>query len=198
MPGNDEVEFQKIMANNGMANEPDCERQGPYGLPLQRRRSLTRRGRVALIAGAAVICSGGAVCFQVDSSNERKAQEIELKAERLKLEKMREENRARENNRKVSTAAEKDRQTHVDTCVKGNARKVGKGYGAPSMRQVVEDCQAQYASSSDGSDMGAAGSSTDTGSSSLQLPVNGTLVTIAAGALGLYAITRRHTKRDRA
>lgn len=175
---------------NGFNTYPDNAATSAYGGPAPREKpGLTKRGKVAMAVAAVAIGGGSLIGYQVHSSNaaeaEAKAQEIQLQAERLELEKLREMNRASEVNRKVETTAQKARQADIDACVKANADRVGKGLGSPTRRDVVDDCQAQYAGTSDGADMEAAGTSTDTGDDGGLSVSSGML--IGVGVLGLFA-----------
>jgi hypothetical protein len=163
MTMNDREEFDQIINRMDMGTPVETIDRNPYGGPVQHHKGgLTKRGKAALGIGAAVIAGGGIIGYQVHSSNvaasEAKAQEIALKADALELEKMREMNRASEADRKTAASQEKVRQASVDSCVKSSADQVGKGYGSPSHRDIVDDCQAQYPSSLNSSDLGAAAS----------------------------------------
>ncbi|CAM5500099.1 MULTISPECIES: hypothetical protein [Streptomyces] len=136
----------------------------PYGAPVQHHKpGLTRRGKAALGIGAAVLAGGGLIGYQAYSAdaaaNETKAQEIALKQQQLELEKIKELNRASETNRKAQTSENKTRQASINACVKDKDDQVGKEYGSPSYQDVIDACQAQYASTADGDDMESAASS---------------------------------------
>ncbi|WP_399559262.1 hypothetical protein OH809_44985 (plasmid) [Streptomyces sp. NBC_00873] len=169
MPAPDD-EFDRIIKEFHVNPSENID-QNPYGAPAQPSKAgLTKRGKAALGIGAAVIAGGGLIGYQVHSANvaesEAKAQEIALKSQALELEKLRETNRANEADRKARASQEKARQASVDTCVKDSAHLVGKGYGSPSHRDIVSDCQTQYTGPNGGDDMKAAASATDTGNGS--------------------------------
>ncbi|MEU1134139.1 hypothetical protein ABZ383_30500 [Streptomyces sp. NPDC005900] len=190
-------DFDDIVKDFHMHTPTDT--YSPYGSPEQPPApGLTKRGKVAIAVGAAIIGSGSLLGYQVHSSNaaqaEAKAQEIQLKADALELEKLRELNRASEVNRKVETTAEKARQADINACVKDNANKVGKGLGAPTQRDVVDSCQAQYASTDNGEDMAAAGSSTSAGQGG-GVDVNSSML-IGAGAIALIVFTASKGRRN--
>ncbi|WP_331746864.1 hypothetical protein [Streptomyces sp. NBC_00842] len=142
----------------------------PYGATATPAKpGLTRRGKAAIGIGAAVLAGSTLIGYQIHSSNaaerEAKAQEIALKSQALKLEELRELNKASDKDRKVAATEAKARQASVDTCVKDHDHLVGKGYGSPSYRDVVEDCQAQYGTTINTGDMQAAAATNDTNNS---------------------------------
>lgn len=141
----------------------------PYGAPTTpaTKPGLTKRGKAAIGIGAAVLAGSTLIGYQIHASNaaeqEAKAQEIALKSQALRLEELRELNKANDKNRTVAATEAKARQTSVDTCVKDHDHLVGKGYGAPSYGDIVKDCQSQYGTPGSTADMQAAASTTDTG-----------------------------------
>lgn len=195
---NDRYDAEFNQMTSGFTPEPAA---GPYGdtRTQPHKPGLTKRGRIGLAVAAAVVGGGSLIGYQVHSSNEAaaeaKAQEIQLQADRLELEKLREMNRASEVNRKVETTAEQARQNDIDACVKANSDKIGKGLGSPTRRDVVDDCQAQYTGTTDGDDMAAAGTSTDTGNGGLDVS-SGMLIGVAALGLVAFAATRGRRRND--
>ncbi|MEU2873019.1 hypothetical protein ABZ769_28110 [Streptomyces olivoreticuli] len=170
MPGNDENEFARIIKELTTDTPVESIDQNPYGAPAQLRKpGLTKRGKVALGIGVAVIAGGGLIGYQVHSANvaasEVKAQELSLKSQTLELEKIREMNRANEAGRQAAASEEKVRQASVDACVKNSADLVGKGFGSPSHRDIVSDCQSRYPGTSGGDGMQPAGSAKAAGGS---------------------------------
>ncbi|WP_331764855.1 hypothetical protein [Streptomyces sp. NBC_01238] len=164
MPAPADDEFNQIIKGFHMNTPTETVDQNPYGVPAHPQKpGLTKRGKAALGIGVAVIAGGGLIGYQVHSANvaenEAKAQEIALKSQAIELEKLRETNRANEADRKAKASQEQVRQASVDTCVKDNAHLIGKGYGSPSHRDIVSDCQTQYAGSTSTDDMKAAASS---------------------------------------
>jgi hypothetical protein len=169
MPAPDD-EFDQIIKEFHVNPSENID-QNPYGAPVQPSKpGLTKRGKAALGIGAAVIAGGGLIGYQVHSANvaasEAKTQELALKSQALELEKLREMNRANEADRKAKDGQAKARQASIDTCVKDSSHMVGKGFGSPSHRDIVTDCQTQYADVPSSGDMEAAASATDTGNSS--------------------------------
>lgn len=189
-----DAEFNEM--TSGYRPEPAA---GPYGDTPARphKPGLTKRGKIGIAVAAAAVVGGSLIGYQVHSSNEAaaeaKAQEIQLQADRLELAKLREMNRASEVNRKTQTTAEQARQNDIDACVKSNVDKVGKGMGSPTRRDVVDDCQAQYVGTTEGEDMDAAGTATDTGSGGGLGVSSGML--IGVGALGLVAVAATRGRR---
>ncbi|WP_050513914.1 hypothetical protein [Streptomyces capuensis] len=168
MPTDDE--FERLVAGLRASQGAESVDPNPYGAPEQplspaQKPGLTKRGKAALGIGAAVIAGSSLIGYQVYSAhaaaNEAKAKEIALKSQALELEKLKELNRASEVDRKVTASEEKARQASVDACVKSQSDQVGKGFGSPSYREVVTNCQNQYsATSTTGSDMQSAASQT--------------------------------------
>ncbi|MFE4915823.1 hypothetical protein ACFRCX_30425 [Streptomyces sp. NPDC056652] len=190
MPAPDDA-FDQIMREEFPVNPTEHIDHNPYGGPARPHKAgLTKRGKAALGIGAAVIAGGGLIGYQVHSANvaasEAKAQEIALKSQALELEKIREMNRANEAGRKAEASQETTRQASVDKCIKSNDDLVGKGYGSPSYRDLVDNCQAQYPSSSSSDGMQAAASS-QTASNSDAGGVNEGLL-LGGGALALFLV----------
>lgn len=186
-------EFDKMIAEEFRPESREVLDHNPYGNPTT-KPGLTRRGKAALGVGAAVIASGVLVGYQVHASNEVKAQEVELKAQALELEKLRELNRASEVQRAAAANQDKVRQTSVDTCVKARTDADSNRFSS-SYRMVVDDCQAQYGSAG-GDDMASAASAT-TARTSGGGDVNQGLL-IGVGALGLIVAVaaRKATKSN--
>lgn len=163
----------------------------PYGAQAQTQKpGLTKRGKAALGISIAVIAGGSLIGYQAHSANvaesEAKAQETALKVQALELAKLQEMNRANEASRKTQTSENKARQTSVNACINHDKSLVGKGFGSPSYRDVIDACQAQYTGSATlgTSDMQAAGASHPTTASSDGGGVNNGLL-IGGGALFL-------------
>jgi hypothetical protein len=164
-----EDEFERII-KEFRVNPSEIIDQNPYNAPTQHQKAgLTKRGKAALGIGAAVIAGGSLIGYQVHSANvaeqETKAQELAVKSQALELEKLRETNRANESDRKEKASQAKARQASINTCVKDSSDLVGKGFGSPSHRDLVDDCQAQYADIPASGDMEAAASAQDTDNS---------------------------------
>lgn len=140
-------EFNSII--NGL-NAPTPVDPYPYGPPAHAPKpGLTKRGKVAISVGAAVIAGSSLIGYQMYEDNTIKERELELKAQALELEKLREANRVTQTTQQQASAQVKERQKSVDACVKGQADQVGKAYGSPSYRDIVDACQAQYTGTAD-------------------------------------------------
>lgn len=165
-------QFQGMTQGLDMNEAPQATYvESPYGSPVVGAKpGLTKRGKVALGVAAVVIGGGGMLAYQsysaTQAEQETKAQEIALKMKALEIQELKARGDAALANRKAQAASSKALQASVDGCVKGSADLVGKGYGAPSKRDVLEDCQAQYGAGVDGSDMAPASSSKDAGAQS--------------------------------
>ncbi|MFD7980209.1 hypothetical protein [Streptomyces sp. NPDC059071] len=168
----DDAEFARMMQHNGFGQEPapSFYDPHPYGPPQpapaaypQVKPGLTPRGKVALSLGAAVLAGGALIGYQSHTAsvaaNEAKAKEMELQAQLLRIEELKELNRAQETARKSESAEEKTRQVAVDSCVNKDKGMVGKGFGSPSYREVIDNCLTQYAASKDTKFQTAAASS---------------------------------------
>ncbi|MER5277793.1 hypothetical protein ABT025_18820 [Streptomyces sp. NPDC002809] len=170
MPTPNDDRFESIVSH--LQQSAETIDPNPYGPPAASvaaaKPGLTKRGKAAIGIGAAVLAGTTLIGYQIHASNaaeqEAKAQEIALKAQALKLEELRELNKASDKDRTAAAAQAKTRQASVDTCVKNHDHLVGKGYGSPSYRDIVEDCQTQYDTTST-TDMQAAASKSDTSTS---------------------------------
>ncbi|WP_228994400.1 hypothetical protein [Streptomyces sp. DH8] len=196
--------FEQIV-HHGMqppTTHPTWADPAPYGTPTgptgSTKTGLTTRGKAALGLGAAVLAGGTLIGYQSYSAStaqaDLKAQELALKAEALEVEKLKALNQAKTVAEGKATEQATARQTAVDSCVKGLKDQVGKGYGAPTYGDIVEDCQAQYPAAPQTPDMQAAGAS-NTSSGSTGGGINDAAV-LGIGALvllGGFAV-RRNTR----
>lgn len=190
VPAPNEDDFESIVRS--LQQPTETIDPTPYGAPnAPAKPGLTKRGKVALGIGAAVLAGGSLIGYQVHTANvaaaEAKAQELQLKVKALELAELKERNRAAETGRTVEADQAKVRQASVDTCVKSKSDQVGKGYGSSSYRDIVEDCQAQYPGSEKSGDMQAA-ASTKTASGSSSGGINdGVLIgVLALGAVAVF------------
>ncbi|MEV3996729.1 hypothetical protein AB0K62_13765 [Streptomyces halstedii] len=164
-PANDD--FDRII-QNGYANvSTEHLDTNPYGAPATFttggpavKPGLTTRGKAALGISAAVIAGGSLIGYQSYTATatqaELKAQELQLKADALELEKLKVLNATAAVDKQTATEQATARQTSIDACVKDMKSEVGKGYGSPSYREIVEACQAQYPATGTTDDMKAA------------------------------------------
>jgi hypothetical protein len=142
----------RLNSTNTTPAPPAYTDPNPYGDPTAGghpvKAGLTRRGKAALGIGAAVIAGGGLLGYQSYAADQAEAdlhaQELALKADALELEKLKVLHDSATVDHQTATEQAAARQTLVDTCVDGLKNQVGKGYGAPTYGDVVEDCQAQY------------------------------------------------------
>ena len=186
-------EFDRIIKGMTVNSPQEYVDPAPYGTPdAASKPGLTKRGKVALGIGATVIATGTLIGYQSyaaqQAENTAKAQEVALKQQALELEKLKEMNRAAEAARTTNSSQASARQASVNACVKDKEHLVGKGFGSPSYRDLVNTCQDQYAPSSVDVQTAAAGSSTttstDTGgdSSGAGLLVGGLALAVFLGA----------------
>ncbi|MEV8101086.1 hypothetical protein [Streptomyces sp. NPDC088135] len=198
MPAPADDEFDQII-QNGYAVTEHLD-TNPYGTPTtalahRQKPGLTKRGKVAIGVGAAVIAGGSLIGYQVHTANvaaaEAKSQELQLKVKALELEELREKNRAAETGRTTEAGQAKARQASVDTCVKSKSDQVGKEFGSPSYRDIVDDCQAQYPATETSDDMQATASAKDAaGSGSSGVNDGALLGVIALGAVFVFAVKK--------
>lgn len=198
MPAPADDEFDRIIENGyTVTSAPEYTDPNPYGPAAAAgphpKAGLTTRGKAAIAIGATVIAGGSLLGYQSYAANaaqaDLKAQELALKADALELEQLKVINRTQAADKQTATEQVAARQKHVDTCVKGLKNQVGKGYGSPTYGDIVEDCQSQYPTTADGTDMQAAASSQDltTGTTNEGGGVNGGVL-IGLGALGALVI----------
>ncbi|WP_448333470.1 hypothetical protein [Streptomyces sp. DSM 41534] len=186
---------------NSMNSRNEHTETGPYGSPVHHHKpGLTKRGKAALGIGAAVIAGGGLIGYQAYSAStaesEAKAQEIALKQEQLKLDQMKELNRANESGRKTEKTVNSARQKQIDACVKNNKDLVGESLRS-SYRDIVDACQAQYTDTTGSSDDMQAAASADNASNGGGGGVNN-FVLLGGGviAVGLVALTKKSKRSN--
>lgn len=186
-------------AFDGIVN---TETWGPYGSPTpqQVKPGPTKRGKVALSIGAAVLAGGGILTWQhydaEAKASQVKAQELSIQQQQLELEKLKVISDANAKNAKTQATQDAARQKQVDACVDGNKGLVGKQLGA-TYSSVLADCQAQYAATGTGSGMQEAASSTDTPSSGGGVSP-GLLLAIGAGGALVIAVAANRGKKTHA
>ena len=217
-------EFERMMQRQGFGEEPAPSYHNgyghgpavnstagyydpnPYGPPApttppafqQAKPGLTKRGKVALSVSAAVLAGGALIGYQSHTTtvaeNENRAKELDLRAQLLRIEEMKELNRVNESARSSRATSEETRQVSVDSCVDTNRNLIGKGLGAPSLGEIVADCQAQYTSPASGLDMKTVGSTTASPQASDGEINDGFL--LAGGALVVFLLVaaRRGTR----
>ncbi|MFB7398270.1 hypothetical protein [Streptomyces sp. NPDC056191] len=201
----DNAEFSRMMQESGFGQNPapryqdGCGHPGttasmhdphPNGTFQQVKPGLTTRGKVALCVGAVVLAGCALIGCQSHATtvaeNANRAKEMELQAQLLRIEELKELNRSNEITRKSRSTEEKTRQASVDSCVNTNRSLIGKDYRSPSLSDIVEDCQAQYTSPASGMDMQSAGSST-TGAQTAGGEVNSGLL-LGGGVLAIVLV----------
>ncbi|MFD8839832.1 hypothetical protein [Streptomyces griseofuscus] len=169
--------------------------QGPYGIPansIPAKPGLTKRGKVALAVGAVVIAGGGLIFWQhnsaVEAASAAKQQEYQLENKKLDLEMLKEMNQTNTAAAKNQNNQEQQRQKQISDCVNTSKSLVGKQMGV-TYSSVLKDCQDQFPTSSDGSDMQTTASSKSAGSN-----VNeGLLIGAAVLGGGILIAARRNT-----
>ncbi|MFC7794614.1 hypothetical protein [Streptomyces cinereoruber] len=131
----------------------------PYGPPAptptthagvnpQVKPGMTKRGKVALTVATGVLAGGAFLAYQSHTASvaadQAHAKELELQAQLLRIEELKEINRANETAKNSRKAEEKTRQVSVDSCIDQDKDLVGKGMGSPSYRDVIDNCLTRY------------------------------------------------------
>lgn len=177
----------------------------PYGYTAPPvKPGLTKRGKTALAIGAAVLAGGGILAWQdysaEASANEVKAQELALRQQELRIQELKEINKATAAQKKNQASEDAARQKFVDACIQADKGLVGKQMGV-TYSSVVADCQDQFQGGQDqsvtGADMAVAGSADEAGSSEGGINSAG-LVGIAVGGGLLVALGANRMKKSHA
>lgn len=165
MPAPDDG-FDQIINEEWDMNATQTAPRGPYGQPVyDPKPGLTRRGKAAIAISVTVLASGGMLGYQHYSAQQSaasvKSQELSLKQQELRIQELKELNKAKAVNQKVQETHDAAQQKQIDACVDADKGLIGKQLGV-TYGSVLEDCQSQYsASSSAGADMQEAASATD-------------------------------------
>jgi hypothetical protein len=177
----------------------------PYGYTAQPvKTGLTKRGKVALAIGTAVLAGSGILAWQDYSAevaaNEVKAQELALRQQELRIQELKEINKVAAAQKKDQATEEAARQKFVDACINADKSLVGKQMGV-TYSSVVADCQSQFQSSQDqgvtGVDMAVAGSADEAGSSGGGINSAGLVGIVVGGGL-LVALGANRMKKSHA
>ena len=171
----------------------------PYGIPVNSapvKPGPTKRGKVVISLGAAVLATGALLTWQnyeADAkASEVQAQELQYKRDLLALEMQKEHNKANAANQKVQETHDAAQQKQVQACVDADKGLIGKQLGV-TYGSVLEDCQSQYGTSSTGADMQEAASATDTDTGGGGLN-EGVLIGGGVLVLGLVVTVRKFTR----
>ncbi|MET8585761.1 hypothetical protein ABZX39_33560 [Streptomyces collinus] len=172
--------------------------QGPYGIPVNSipvKPGLTTRGKAAMAIGTAVLATGGLIFWQNSQASEAAAQAqqqaYQLEKAKLDLAMLKEVNKAKAANSKAKDTAETQREKQIADCVATDKGLVGKQLGV-RYSSVLADCQAQFPTTGDASDMQTAASARDTGSDGTKV---NTGLALGGGVLvcGVLWAARRRT-----
>ncbi|WP_399559615.1 hypothetical protein OIA45_48560 (plasmid) [Streptomyces chartreusis] len=176
----------------------------PYGYAAHPvKPGLTKRGKAAIAIGVTVLAGGGILAFQHYSTQQAeantKAQELALKQQELRIQELRELNKANEANSKAQETHNKELQKQVKACVDADKGLIGKQLGV-TYSSVLEDCQAQYGTTDNaGADMQEAASATDTSSGGGGVALNeGVLVAVGALGIGAVVLVRKGARSNAA
>lgn len=200
-------EFDRIVQGMNPNSRPEFTDPAPYGPPANTyyappaKPGLTSRGKAAIGVGTAVIACGTLFGWQhynaQEASAATKAQELALKQQELRIQELREINKANAAAKKSQEAENNDRSKLVDACVDSNKKMVGKLLGV-TYQSVRSDCENQYPTSATTGDMQAAATAQDTSSGSNSTDTGVLLGGGAALALVLAFTVRRNTKSSQA
>lgn len=192
-PGHDDG-FEQVI-NGGYTDSPYGGGIPANSIPV--KPGLTRRGKVAMSVGAAVLAGGGILTWQhyaaEATANQVKAQELSIQQQQIELEKLKVLSDANAKNAKTQATQDAARQKQIDACVKDNKTLVGKQLGA-TYSSVLADCQAQYGSTNT-SGMQEAASSQDTTAGGGGGISPSTLVGLGAGAALLIAVAANRGRK---
>jgi hypothetical protein len=203
MPAPDDG-FDQIINEEWHVNPtPEYNHQGPYGTPVQPvKPGLTKRGKVAIAVASVAVAGTGFIWYQGESAQAAKdakeAAALQIQMQKLELEKLKEINKATVEQKNEQATEDAARQKFVDACVEADKGLVGKQMGV-TYSSVVDDCQGQYEGGTDGSDMAAAGSASDTASTDGGGGVNSAgLLALAAGGGLLVVVAANRGKKANA
>jgi len=196
MSNHDNDEFNDII---------NTEDWGPYGNSTAQpvhavKPGLTKRGKVALAIGVTVLAGGSMLAWQDYSAEAEatqiKAQELALQQQKLELEKLKELNKAATRNAKTKATEDAATQKLIKACVDTDKSLVGKQMGV-TYSSVLEDCRSQYATSTVGSDIETAASTSeaDTGGGGISPAM---LLGIGVGGALLVGIAANRGKKANA
>lgn len=180
----------------------NTETWGPYGSPQPQpvKTGPTKRGKVVLSIGAAVLAGTGILTWQhydaEAKANQVKAQELSIQQQQIELEKLKVLSEANAKTAKTQAAQDAARQKQIDACVSHNKTLVGKQLGVTYSR-VLADCQDQYTATGSTAAMQEAASSTDTPNSGGGVSP-GLLLAIGAGGALVIAIAANRGKNTNA
>jgi hypothetical protein len=208
MTMNEPNEFDRIVQGIQSTPGPEFTDPRPYGPPVHTayaqpvKSGLTSRGKAAIGVGTAVIACGTIFGWQhyaaQETAAQAKAQELALKQQELRIQEIREINKANAAEKKSEKAENSERKKLVEACVDSNKKMVGKLLGV-TYQSVRGDCEDQYPTVTNGTDMQAAATVTDTTTGSTGGGFNPFLL-VGAGAfgLGVVAFARKSTKSNAA
>lgn len=199
-------EFEQIVRRIDPNSRPEFTDPAPYGPPAHTtymqpvKTGLTTRGKAAIGVGTAVIACGSLLGWQhyaaQETAAQTKAQELALKQQELRIQELREINKANTAAKKTEKAENSERNKLVEACVDSNKKMVGKLLGV-TYQSVRGDCEDQYPTTTSSTGMQAAASATDTTTGSSGGGVNPGLL-IAGGVLaaGLCVAFKKSTKSN--
>jgi hypothetical protein len=180
----------------------NTETWGPYGSPQPQpvKTGPTKRGKVVLSIGAAVLAGTGILTWQhydaAEKASQVKAQELSIRQQQIELEKLKVLSEANAKNAKTQATQDAARQKQIDACVSHNKGLIGKQLGA-TYSSVLGDCQNQYAATGSTAGMQEAASSTDTAGSGGGVSP-GLLLAIGAGGALVIAVAANRGKNTNA
>ncbi|MGW1814124.1 hypothetical protein ACWCQM_11260 [Streptomyces sp. NPDC002125] len=197
----DRHRFDEMINKEYSVPPTESAQESPYGRYAQSiKPGLTKRGKVALAIGAAVIAGGGMLTWQhyntQAQATEFRAQELQYKNNVLALEMQKELNKAHAADQKAQETFSASQQKQINACVDADKGLIGKQLGV-TYQSVTKDCRAQYGVSNDSSPaMAEAASTTDATSEGGISPA--VLLSIGTGGAVLIAAAANRGKKNRA
>ncbi|MFE6412564.1 hypothetical protein ACFVOR_37155 [Streptomyces sp. NPDC057837] len=203
MTMNQPDEFERIVRRINPNSAPEFTDPTPYGPPPHTtytqpaKTGLTTRGKAAIGVGTAVIACGSLLGWQhynaQETAAQTKAQELALKQQELRIQELRELNKANAAAKKDQDAENSERNKLVDECVASNKKMVGKLMGV-TYQSVRGDCEAQYPTTTTVGDMQTAATAQDTTGNDGGGVSPGLLIGAGALGLGLVVFAKKSTK----
>ena len=196
-------EFERIVRGINPNSAPEFTDPTPYGPPPYTtctqpvKTGLTTRGKAAIGVGTAVIACGSLLGWQhynaQETAAQTKAQELALKQQELRIQELRELNKANAAAKKDQDAENSERNKLVEACVDSNKKMVGKMLGV-TYQSVRGDCEAQYPTTTTAGDMQTAATAQDATSNDGGGVSPGLLIGAGALGLGLVVFAKKSTK----
>jgi hypothetical protein len=206
MTMNQPDEFERIVRGIDPNSRPEFTDPAPYGPPVHTsymqpvKTGLTSRGKAAIGVGTAVIACGTLFGWQhydaQESAAQTKGQELAIKQQELRIQELREINKANTAAKNTEAAENSERNKLVEACVDSNKKMVGKLLGV-TYQSVRGDCEDQYPMTASSTGMQAAATATDTTTGSGDGGINyGLLIGASVLGLSIVVFAKKGTKSN--